>query len=309
MVVPMRPGNNLAEGSANAAERQLDRDIDQLRVGRKQVRQHAIDAARDGRLASEQIRVSIEDDGPGSGLNSRAMAKMRGQAVEPPIKHPIRTFLVDDHPVVIAGVRAMLEASDDIICVGEACTGADALFEIEETAPDVVVLEVRLPDMDGLDLAKQLIERGFCGHVVVMTLYEDRSYVERALQAGAKGFVQKRSACLNLLLAIRTAVLGGLFFDPLTASEMLTPPKPKSVDRIPADGSGLTAREQEVLRLIALGYGNKEIAYRMGVSVKSVETYKLRATQKLNLRSRAQIVHFAVTHGWMQASNVDMAGI
>ena len=141
---------------------------------------------------------------------------MRGQAAEPPMKHPIRTFLVDDHPVVVAGARAMLEASDDIICVGEACTGADALAKIEETAPDVVVLEVRLPDMDGLDLAKQLIERGFCGHVVVMTLYEDRSYVERALQVGAKGFVQKRSACMNLLLAIRTAVLGGLFFDPLT---------------------------------------------------------------------------------------------
>ena len=90
---------------------------------------------------------------------------------------------------------------------------------------------------------------------------------------------------------------------------MLTPPKPETADRSSADGSGLTAREQEVLRLIALGYGNKEIAYRMAVSVKSVETYKLRATQKLNLRSRAQIVHFAVTHGWMQASNVDMAGI
>ena len=232
---------------------------------------------------------------------------MRGQAVEPPMKHPIRTFLVDDHPVVIAGARAMIEASDDIICVGEAYTGADALAKIEETAPDVVVLEVRLPDMDGLDLAKQLIEGGFRGRIVVMTLYEDRSYVERALQVGAKGFVQKRSACMNLLLAIRTAVLGGLFFDPPTASEMLTPPKPETADRISADGFGLTTREQEVLRLIALGYGNKEIAYRMTVSVKSVETYKSRATQKLNLHSRAQIVHFAVTHGWMQASNVDEA--
>ncbi len=230
---------------------------------------------------------------------------MRGQAAEPPMKHPIRTFLVDDHPVVIAGARAMIEASDDIICVGEAYTGADALAKIEETAPDVVVLEVRLPDMDGLDLAEQLIERGFRGHIVVMTLYENRSYVERALQVGAKGFVQKRSACMNLLLAIRTAVLGGLFFDPPTASEMLTPPKPETADRSSADGSGLTTREQEVLRLIALGYGNKEIAYRMTVSVKSVETYKLRATQKLNLHSRAQIVHFAVTQGWMQASNAE----
>ena len=88
---------------------------------------------------------------------------------------------------------------------------------------------------------------------------------------------------------------------------MLTPPKSETADRSSGDGFGLTTREQEVLRLIALGYGNKEIAYRMDVSVKSVETYKLRATEKLNLHSRAQIVHFAVTHGWMQASDVDAA--
>ena len=192
---------------------------------------------------------------------------MRGQAVERSINDPIRTFLVDDHPVVIAGARALIEASDDIICVGEAHTGADALAKIEETSPDVVVLEVLLPDMDGLVLAEQLIEGGFRGHIVVMTLYENRSYVERALQAGAKGFVQKRSAGLNLLLAIRSAMLGGLFFDRPTASEMRAPPEPETVDRISAGESELTKREEEVLRLIALGHGNKEIAYRMAVSV------------------------------------------
>ena len=233
---------------------------------------------------------------------------MRGQAVERSMNHPIRTFLVDDHPVVIAGARALIEASDDIICVGEAHNGADALAKIEEIAPDVVVLEVLLPDMDGLVLAEQLIEGGFCGHIVVMTLYENRSYVERALQAGAKGFVQKRSACLNLLLAIRTAMLGGLFFDSPTASEMLTPSEPETAHRISAGELELTKREEEVLRLIALGHANKEIAYRMAVSVKSVETYKARATQKLNLHSRAQIVHFAVAQGWMQASNAAAAG-
>jgi CheY-like chemotaxis protein len=191
----------------------------ETRGGRKNIRQHTIDAARDGRQAPEQIRLSIEGDGPE--LNS---AKIRGQATELPIKQHIRTFLVDDYPVVVAGARALIEAADDIICVGAAFTGADALAKIEETAPDVVVLEVRLPDIDGLDLAKQLVEKGFRGHIVVMTFYENRSYVERALQVGVKGFVQKRSACLNLLLAIRSAMLGGLYFDPATASEMLTPP-------------------------------------------------------------------------------------
>ena len=228
---------------------------------------------------------------------------MDGQAAKRPVKDPIRTFLVDDHPVVVAGARALIEASDDIICVGEANNGADALAKIEETSPDVVVLDVSLPDMSGLVLAEQIVQRGYRGHIVVMTLYENRSYVEQALQAGAKGFVQKRSAGLNLLLAIRSATLGGLFFDPPTASEMLTPPQPEADHRISAGESELTTREEEVLRLIALGYSNKEIAYRVAVSVKSVETYKARATEKLNLRSRAQIVHFAVTHGWMQASN------
>ena len=232
---------------------------------------------------------------------------MRGYSAALPMQHPIRTFLVDDHPVVVAGARALIEASNDIVCVGEAYTGADALAKIEETAPDVVVLDVLLPDMNGLDLAEQLVELGYRGHIVVMTFYENRSYVERALQVGVKGFVQKRSAGLNLLLAIRAAMLGGLFFDPATASEMLTPPEPETVDQISAGGVVLTTREEEVLRLIALGYSNKEIAYRVAVSVKSVETYKARATDKMNLHSRAQIVHFAVTHGWMQASNAGEA--
>src|SRR5262245_55981854 len=107
-----------------------------------------------------------------------------------PMKNPIRTFLVDDHPVVVAGARALIEASDDIICVGEAFNGVDALAKIEEAAPDVVVLDVMLPDISGLVLADQLIERGFRGHIVVMTFFDKHSYLEQALQVGAKGFVQ-----------------------------------------------------------------------------------------------------------------------
>lgn len=219
------------------------------------------------------------------------------------MKDPIRTFLVDDHPVVVAGARALIETSDDIICVGEAYNGADALAKIDGAAPDVLVLDVLLPDMNGFALAEQLVERGFRGHIVVMTLYENRSCVERALQVGAKGFVQKRSVGLNLLLAIRSATIGGLFFDPPTAFEMLTPPEPDMVHRATAGQPELTTREEEVLRLVAQGYSNKEIAFRVAVSVKSVETYKARATEKLNLHSRAQIVHYAVTHGWMPASD------
>ena len=216
-------------------------------------------------------------------------------------KTPIRVVVVDDHPVVVAGARALIEASDDIICVGDANTGVNALQLIEETDPDVVVLDVSLPDMDGLALAKQCVSQGCRAHIVMMTLYEDRTYAQQALQIGARGFVQKRSASQNLLLAIRTAMLGGLFLDPPTANEMATAPavKPSAAVATSNGGAELTKRELEVLRLVALGYSNKEIAWRAAVSVKSIETYKARATEKLNLHSRAQIVQYAVAHGWM----------
>ncbi|MCA1406414.1 response regulator transcription factor [Ensifer sp. IC3342] len=216
---------------------------------------------------------------------------------------PIRTVIVDDHPIIVAGVRALIDTCDDIVCVGEANTGADALTVISERAPDVSVLDVSLPDMNGLALAEKIIASGYSGRIVIMTQYHDRSYVQQALQAGAKGFVQKCSAGQNLLLAIRSVMLGGLFFDPPTAREMTAPPtEPHAIRSTSADASGLTARERDVLRLVALGYSNKEIGARANISVKSIETYKARATEKLNLHSRAQIVHFALTHGWMSVN-------
>ena len=220
------------------------------------------------------------------------------------LKTPIRVVVVDDHPVVVAGARALIEACDDIICIGDANTGADALKLIEETDPDVAVLDVSLPDMNGLVLAQRLVAQGRRAYIVMMTLHEERTYVQQALQVGARGFVQKRSASQNLLLAIRTAMLGGLFLDPPTASEVAVPAvKPSTAAEISKGGVELTKREQEVLRLVALGYSNKEIAWRAAVSVKSIETYKARATEKLNLHSRAQIVQFAVTHGWMNITD------
>jgi DNA-binding NarL/FixJ family response regulator len=216
---------------------------------------------------------------------------------------PIRTVIVDDHPVVLAGARALIEASEDIVCVGEASNGADALDVIGRTKPDVSVLDVSLPDINGLVLTEQILKQGYSSHVVIMTLYHDRTYVQQALQVGAKGFVQKCSAGQNLLLAIRSVMLGGLFFDPPTASEMTAAPAEPSAAITKSVGAlGLTAREQDVLRMVALGYSNKEIAARANISIKSIETYKARATEKLKLHSRAQIVHFAVTHGWMNVT-------
>lgn len=216
----------------------------------------------------------------------------------------IRTVVVDDHPLVVAGARALIEASDDIVCVGDANTGADAEALIEELKPDVVVLDVSLPDVNGLALAEKLLNGGFPGHIVMMTLYEERTFVQKALQIGAKGFIQKRSADQNLLLAIRSAMLGGLFLDPPTARDVMAPSAEDGTDFSHSNNElGLTEREEYVLKMVALGYANKEIAARANVSIKSIETYKARATEKLKLHSRAQIVRFAVRHGWMNLTD------
>ncbi|WP_342642042.1 response regulator transcription factor [Rhodoligotrophos ferricapiens] len=213
---------------------------------------------------------------------------------------PIRTVIVDDHPVVVAGARALLATSDEIICVGDAGTGADALALIDQTNPDVAILDISLPDINGLQLTERILGEHSSTRIVIMTLYHTRSYVQRALQAGAKGYVQKCSAGENLLQAVRSVMLGGLFFDPPTALEMTS----SAVESTPTNGKAsgvveLTPREQDVLRMVALGYSNKEIAARANISIKSIETYKARATEKLQLHSRAQIVRYAIAQGWL----------
>lgn len=216
---------------------------------------------------------------------------------------PIRTVIVDDHPLIVVGARAMIETTQDIVCVGQAATGVDALALIKEASPDVSVIDISLPDMSGLSLAEDILKRRLSAYVVVMTQYPEKTYSQQALKLGVKGFIQKRSAPEHLLLAIRSVKLGGLYLDPPTAQEMTRNTiAPGLRGAVVAGVPGLTSREQDVLRLVALGYSNKEIGARTNVSIKSIETYKARATEKLQLHTRAQIVHFALTHGWMGVS-------
>lgn len=213
---------------------------------------------------------------------------------------PIRTILVDDHPVVVAGARALIEASGDIVCVGEANTGAAAMELVRDLKPDVIILDVSLPDTNGLLLARRILEEGRQAHIVMMTLHEERSYIQQALQIGAKGFVLKRSAGENLLQAIRSVMLGGLYLDPGTAKSMVGTNGGQAGSLASgAVAPTLTGREMDVLRMVALGYSNKEIAAQLKISVKSIETYKARAADKLDLHTRAQIVRFAATQGWL----------
>jgi DNA-binding NarL/FixJ family response regulator len=208
----------------------------------------------------------------------------------------IRVALADDHPVVLAGIKALLQAAPEITLVGEATTGTAALAMVLETAPDVAVIDISLPGMNGLELAQRLAAASPEVKLLALTVHEDRAYVQPLLQAGARGYLLKRSAAEDLVRAIRAVAAGGVYLDPAVADKALPAAAPQAT---PTEGEPLSQREQEVLRSTARGFSNKEIAAQLQVSVKTVETYKQRAAEKLGLRTRADIVRYGVAHGWL----------
>jgi DNA-binding NarL/FixJ family response regulator len=210
-----------------------------------------------------------------------------------------RIVLADDHPVVLNGLRNLIQAEDDLDLVGEASTGLSALKVIREQRPDVAVVDISMPELNGIMLSRRIAEEMPSIRLLVLTLHEDRAYLTQALEAGVLGYVLKRSAAENLVQAIRAVVIGALYVDPAIADRMLEP-SPKRAGR-PKEGgaSGLTDREAEVLKLVALGFTNKEIARQLVIGVKSVETYKARGGEKLGLKTRAALVRYASAQGWL----------
>lgn len=214
----------------------------------------------------------------------------------------IRVILADDHPVVLAGIRALLNADPEVELVGEATDGGEALPMIRAVAPDVAVVDVSMPGLNGLELTERV--KGECPgtRVLVLTVHEDAAYVQPLMRAGARGYLLKRSAADDLLRAVRAVASGGVYLDPSIAGHALA--ETSGSDGRPGTAEGrepLSPREAETLRLIAQGFSNKEIARRIDVSVKSVETYKARAAEKLGLRTRAEIIRYGAAHGWLDA--------
>jgi DNA-binding NarL/FixJ family response regulator len=211
-----------------------------------------------------------------------------------------RVTLADDHPIVLAGLRNLIEAEADLDFVGEATSGQAALKLIREKLPDVAVVDISMPEFNGIILARRLAEECPSVRVLVLTLHEDRSYVKQALEAGVRGYVLKRSAAENLVQAIRSVLADAIYVDPAIATGKLDG-KPARAARSPATANmpDLTERETAVLKYSARGFTNKEIAGRLDVSEKTVETYKARAIEKLNLKTRAEIVRFASAQGWL----------
>ncbi|MBR1209583.1 response regulator transcription factor [Bradyrhizobium sp. JYMT SZCCT0180] len=214
----------------------------------------------------------------------------------------IRIALVDDHPVVLAGIRALLLDVPDVELVGEANTGAAGLKAICECSPDIAVIDLSLPDFSGMELARRLSKRCPAVKIIALTVHEDRAYVHPVLDAGARGYLLKRSAGDELLRAIRAVNQGSLYLDPAIA-EKTSAKVPELVSAGEDDGGELSPREEDVLKLVSQGFSNKQIGGQLEISVKSVETYKARASEKKGLHSRADIVRYGIRQGWLATPN------
>ena len=212
----------------------------------------------------------------------------------------IRIVLADDHPIVLDGLRNLIRAEADFELIGEAASGLAALKIIRDRRPDVAVLDISMPELNGIVLSRRLAGEMPDLRLLVLTLHEDRAYLNQALEAGVRGYVLKRSAVENLVQAIRAVMVGGLYIDPAIVGRVFDGRRANK--RLAAKNGvspSLTDREADVLKMAALGFTNKEIALRLDVGVKSIETYKARGLDKLGLKTRAELVRYASGQGWL----------
>ena len=210
----------------------------------------------------------------------------------------LRIMLADDHETVREGLKMIVNAQDDMEVVGFAGDGREAVTKAQELLPDVLVMDISMPKLNGLKATQKIKE--VCPQVKVLTLsrHADDGYIRELLGAGACAYVLKQSAPSELIHAIRAVAAGGKYIDPKLAAKVMDNYSDRGARR--EAKANLTDRESEVLRLIALGYSNKEIAARVSLSVKTVEVHKANAMRKLNITSRIDLVRYAIFQGWLQ---------
>jgi two-component system, NarL family, response regulator NreC len=213
----------------------------------------------------------------------------------------IRLLLVDDHAVVRTGLRMLLDNEEDIEIVGEAGTGHEALQLVERLQPDMVVMDIGLPDMTGIEVTRQVKQQWPQVAVVALTIHEDEEYFFQMLQAGANGYVPKRAAPEELLTALRTAAEGGVYLYPSLARLLVRDYLSGEREAAPTAIDGLTDREQEVLAHLAEGASNQEIADTLNISPKTVARHRENLMRKLNLHSRSELVKYAIRKGIIKA--------
>jgi DNA-binding NarL/FixJ family response regulator len=208
----------------------------------------------------------------------------------------IRILIVDDHAILREGVRALLQTHEDLDVVGEASDGQEAIAQVERLDPDVVLMDIAMPGLGGIEASLELKKLGRRARILILSQYEDREYVRRLLKAGVSGYVLKKSAGAELAGAIRAVHKGGLVLDPEVARTAMAEAGPAAPGQADPYES-LTDREKQVLKLVAEGKSNKEVAEVLGISVKTAMTHREHVMEKLGVHNRTELVRFAIKRG------------
>jgi two-component system, NarL family, response regulator NreC len=211
----------------------------------------------------------------------------------------IRTVIVDDHAVVRSGLRLVLESEEDIEVVAEAADARNAVFEARAHHPDVILLDVVMPGRSGIEAIPDLLQESPESKVLVLSMQDDPAYVREAFGAGASGYVLKEAADAEVVAAVREVAGGQRYVHPALGARLVAA---EAEERDRAEADPLSEREHEILRLLALGHTNQEIASQLYLSVRTVETHRAHIMQKLRIQTRAELVRYALEQGMLDAS-------
>jgi DNA-binding NarL/FixJ family response regulator len=212
---------------------------------------------------------------------------------------PLRILIVDDHAIGRQGLKLLIDSQADMTVAGEAADGKGALEQATALRPDIIVIDISMPGMSGLTATRALKQQHPDMTVVALTRHEDDTYLEELLRAGASGYVLKQSAPAELLKALRAVASGGIYLDPAMTSRVADGMLAGQIRVSDEARATISERETDVLRLVAVGHSNIEIAERMKISVKTVEAHKSSAMRKLGLTGRVDVIRYGVMQGWL----------
>ena len=221
------------------------------------------------------------------------------------MKNRIRIILADDHSVLRVGLKMLLESESHFSVVGEAADGEELLILLEKTAVDVVVVDLSMPKMGGLECTKEIRSRGMDVKILVLTMFGDETYIREVMQAGANGYVEKQAVDAELFAALKAVAAGQFYLSSKNSQALLNSlftaaPRPSGQDPYEV----LSVREREVLKLLVRGYSLSEIGAKLFLSVKTVDTYKTRLMEKLGLSKKSELVEYSLKHGLLSTKDI-----